>query len=67
MFVSKYKTPLGQNKWSGRILELQNEAKRTKTNRSAGILYREGRGGTVYQGFASKSSPRGAGTDTWAA
>lgn len=65
--ITKYKTPLGQNKFSGRIKELQAEVTRARTNRSVGVLYREGRGGTVYQGNAdAKLNPMAVPADTWA-
>lgn len=51
---TKYKEPLGNNKFSGRIKELQHEVTRARTNRSVGVLYREGRGGTVYQGAGTQ-------------
>lgn len=63
--ITKYKTPLGQNRWSGRILELQNEAKRTRTNRSSGILYREGRGGTVYSATHSNNKTTSNNVPRW--
>lgn len=67
MFFTKYKTPLGQNRWSGRIKELQAEVRTVRTNRSVGLLYREGRGGTVYTGFGTtKPAPVQGGSDTWA-